>query len=242
MKATAWEEPSPPAARRAAGGFDDGTSLWAGRGVGGAMSGRGGPQGPPAPQRMPPTPTKPDAVWGAHPPRNGSWEEPHTPGWPERDVGGWPDAGGPGLWPAKHKSGPGAAWPDDIGEWGGPKHAAGGPFSKQLPKEMLWSTKQFRYLVEMGYKKEDVEAALRSRDMNAEEALELLASTVRERGDWRRDDPYHNAAFQPPPTAPAVSPAVVQKLLNQPPPPITHHSYNPNRFVTVCYLYENLEK
>lgn len=86
----------------------------------------------------------------------------------------------------------------------------------------------------MGFKKEEAEAALRSRDMNAEEALEMLASA---RGDgWRRDDHFgghHGGPFQPPPSVPAVSPAVVQKILNQPPPPTQQHhqSYNPNRHV-----------
>nr|XP_021192505.2 protein Gawky isoform X1 [Helicoverpa armigera]XP_021192521.2 protein Gawky isoform X1 [Helicoverpa armigera]XP_049699497.1 protein Gawky isoform X1 [Helicoverpa armigera] len=231
IKGSGWEEPSPPAARRAPGGFDDGTSLWAQRGMGG-MAARG-PQGPPGPQRMPPTPTKPDAVWGAHGQRNGSWEEPHTPAWPDRDAPAWPDASGPALWPVpKPKpAGPGTAWPDDIGEWGGPKPPQGGPLGKQLPKEMVWNSKQFRFLVEMGFKKEEAEAALRSRDMNAEEALEMLASA---RGDgWRRDDHFgghHGGPFQPPPSVPAVSPAVVQKILNQPPPPTQQHhqSYNPN--------------
>ncbi|XP_045771853.1 protein Gawky isoform X3 [Maniola jurtina] len=227
IKSSGWEEPSPPAARRTGTGFDDGTSLWQ-RGMGG-MS-RGAPQGPPASQRIAPAPTKPDAVWGAHSQRNGSWEEPHATGWGERDVPAWPDASGPALWPVpKPKpSGP-AAWPDDIGEWGGPKPPQSAmPHGKQLPKEMVWNSKQFRYLVELGYKKEDVEAALRSRDMNAEEALEALVAA---RGDgWRRDDHFHHGPFQPQPTVPSVPPAVVQKLLNQPPPPsVQHHpSYNPN--------------
>lgn len=83
----------------------------------------------------------------------------------------------------------------------------------------------------MGYKKDEVEAALRSRDMNAEEALELLASGLRAEG-WRRDEHFHHGPFQPPPSVPAVSPAVVQKLLNQPPPqPVQHHPYNSNRYI-----------
>ncbi|XP_041978299.1 protein Gawky isoform X2 [Aricia agestis] len=225
IKATGWEEPSPPAARRAGGGFDDGTSLWAQRGI----SGMRAPQGPPAPQRMPPTPTKPDAVW-SHSQRNGSWEEPHTPGWPDRDVPAWPDAAGPGMWNMQKPkpSGPTGGWPDDINEWGGPKPPQMGGLGKQWTKEMVWNSKQFRYLVELGYKKEEAEAALRSRDMNAEEALELLAAA---RGDgWRRDEHFpHHGPF-PQPSVPAVSPAVVQKLLNPPPPPsVQHHpSYNPN--------------
>lgn len=145
IKGSGWEEPSPPAARRVPGGFDDGTSLWAQQR--GGMSGMAtrGPQGPPGPQRMPPTPTKPDAVWGAHGQRNGSWEEPHAPAWPERDAPTWPDASGPALWavPKQKPSGPSGAWPDDIGEWGGPKPPQG-PLGKQLPKEMVWNSKQFR--------------------------------------------------------------------------------------------------
>ncbi|XP_050346253.1 protein Gawky isoform X2 [Nymphalis io] len=228
IKSSGWEEPSPPAARRAGTGFDDGTSLWAQRGMGG-MS-RGAPQGAPPPQRIAPAPTKPDAVWGVHSQRNGSWEDSHgAAAWGERDVSGWPDVTGPALWPVpKPKpSGPAAAWPDDIGEWGGPKPPQSGALGKQLPKEMVWNSKQFRYLVEMGYKKEEAEAALRSRDMNTEEALEMLTAS---RGDgWRRDEHFHHGPFQPQPTVP-VSPAVVQKLLNQPPPPsVQHHpSYNPN--------------
>lgn len=193
MKSSGWEEPSPPATRRAAGGFDDGgTSLWAQRS--GPMGGRG-PQGPP-PQRAPPAQGKPDTVWGAHPQRNGGWEEPHTPVWPDRDVGGWPDSAGPGLWPAKPKqSGPGGTWTEEIGEWGGSKQPPLG--KQQLSKEMIWSSKQFRCLVEHGYKKEEVEAALRTRDMNAEEALELLAA-ARAEGGWRgRDDHYHHGGFPP---------------------------------------------
>lgn len=80
----------------------------------------------------------------------------------------------------------------------------------------------------MGFKKEEAEAALRSRDMNTEEALELLAG----RGEvWRRDEFHPGGPFQPPPNVPTVSPAVVQKMLNQPPPQTHQHhpSYNPNR-------------
>lgn len=231
MKSSGWEEPSPPAARRAAaGGFDDGTSLWTQR-PGMGMPGR--PQGPPAQARVPPTPTKPDAVWSAHAQRNnGSWEEPHTPGWTDRVEPGW-EAAGPGLWPPpKPKAGPGV-WTDDIGEWGGPKPPQSGSIGKQIPKDMLWNSKQFRFLVEHGYKKEEVEAALRSRDMNAEEALEMLAGRGGGEG-WRREEHFaghHGAPYQPPAAMPAVSPAVAQKLLSQPPPPVQHqHSYNPNRY------------
>lgn len=144
MKGSGWEEPSPPAARRAPA-FDDGTSLWAARG---GMAGMR-PGAAPPPARLPPTAAKPDAgaVWGAHQQRNGSWEEPHAPGWPaDRDQGPWPEAAGPPLWPAQKPKpvGPNSGWPEDIGEWGGPKPPQQGPHGKQLPKELVWNSKQFR--------------------------------------------------------------------------------------------------
>lgn len=103
------------------------------------------PQGPPVQQRIAPAPSKPDAVWGAHSQRNGSWEEPHA-GWGEREVTGWPDVTGPALWPVQKKA-PTATWPDDIGEWGGPKPPQSGSLGKQLPKEMVWNSKQFRFVL-----------------------------------------------------------------------------------------------
>lgn len=89
----------------------------------------------------------------------------------------------------------------------------------------------------MGFKKDEAEAALRSRDMNAEEALEML--TAARGGEWRRDEHFHHGPFQPQQSVPSVTPAVVQKLLNQPPPPsVQHHpSYNPNRYIYIYMEY-----
>lgn len=90
--------------------------------------GRNSAAGPPGMQsRM-----KPEAsVWGHG--RNGSWDD-AGPGWDE--TGPWP----------KQKTMPGPIWEND-GDWihkQGPKQA--------FTKEMIWNSKQFRVLVEMGYK------------------------------------------------------------------------------------------
>ena len=64
------------------------------------------------------------------------------------------------------------SWSDgqiDTSSWSGPKQ-------KPLTKEMIWASKQFRILTEQGCKKEEAEAALRSCNMNLDEALILLRS------------------------------------------------------------------
>ncbi|XP_049536810.1 protein Gawky-like [Anopheles darlingi] len=71
------------------------------------------------------------------------------------------------------------------------------------PLEIIRSSKQYRILCEMGFKKEDVEFALRAANMNLEEAAEMLQRNAGAGnpnmlvggggssigiGDWRRDD------------------------------------------------------
>ncbi|KAI4455914.1 trinucleotide repeat-containing protein [Holotrichia oblita] len=196
---TGWEEPSPPSQRRNMPNYDDGTSLWGNPQPGksqitvllfviftskagshwkdlptGASMGRNSAAGPPGMQsRM-----KPEAsVWGHG--RNGSWDD-GGPGWDE--TGPWP----------KQKTMPGPIW-DNDGDWihkQGPKQ----PFTK----EMIWNSKQFRVLVEMGYKKEDVENALRNREMNIEEAVDMLGSRNPNLVDsWRgrHEDHYEHQQF-----------------------------------------------
>ncbi|XP_019771364.1 protein Gawky isoform X3 [Dendroctonus ponderosae] len=188
-----WEEPSPPTQRRAMSNYDDGTSLWGNpqqgshwkdipTGTGAMGGGRGGPPGM-APGR------KPDGVWGgggggAGVGRNG-WEDVAGP------AGGWDDSAA--AW-AKQK-GPGGLWDAAELEWG---HK---PQNKpQLTKEQVWNSKPFRMLVDMGYKKEEVENALRARDMNVDDALEFL-SPIRARGNdgWgsggRHDDHFEHNQF-----------------------------------------------
>lgn len=92
---------------------------------------RGGTAGPPG---MPQTRIKPDgSVWGGHG-RNGAWEETGP---------AWDDGGGP--W-GKQKPMGAPLWENEM-DWNhkqGPK--------PPLTKEMVWNSKPFRMLVDMGYK------------------------------------------------------------------------------------------
>lgn len=88
---------------------------------------------------------------------------------PRASASGWgepaPDNFGWGNKPKNSNS-----WSDgqiDTSSWGGPKQ-------KPLSKEMILASKQFRVLTETGYKKDDVENALRSSNMNVEEALGMI--------------------------------------------------------------------
>ncbi|KAK9888232.1 hypothetical protein WA026_000500 [Henosepilachna vigintioctopunctata] len=167
-----WEEPSPPSQRRNMPNYDDGTSLWGNPQQGshwkdlptGAGMGRGNVSGPPgmAQPRI------------ALQLRNGSWDEGKWEDHPKWQKPKMPVGGGP-LW-------------DNEADWG---HKLGGPNKQQqFTKEMVWNSKQFRCLVDMGFKKEDVENALRLRDMNFEEALDML-SPLRNQEAWRRGDDDH---------------------------------------------------
>jgi hypothetical protein len=55
---------------------------------------------------------------------------------------------------------------------------------------MIWASKQFRLMTEMnmGYKKDDIENALRATNMNMEDAIELLNSM---RDGYRRSDEHN---------------------------------------------------
>ncbi|XP_032691719.1 trinucleotide repeat-containing gene 6C protein isoform X3 [Odontomachus brunneus] len=178
---------------------------------------RGGMQCPPGmPQnRMPGQPgMKPDVggpMWG-HPGapsgRNGTWTDaPH-------DTASWDDPKTPATWnepqlnpaawgaPTAHKPkpmGPTGSWADsDMDPTPSWAHTA----KPTLTKEVIWSSREFRYLCDLGFKKEDVELALRNREMNREEALELL-NQLRPMDQWRRHDthsgydPTHQATTTP---------------------------------------------
>lgn len=207
-----WEEPSPPAARRNMPNFDDGTSLWGQQRSGvapwkdmpGGM-GRGAMQCPPVmpPNRMPgvaPNPMKPDAMWGHHH-RNGSWEDSsgHSGNWEKDSANSWNEgpmnqAGWVGSKTKPMGVPGGGSWDADMGDWrGGPKPPVSGPSAaKLLPKDMIWNSKQFRLLVDMGYKKDDVELALRNTNMNVEDAMDLLGQMRGSGGmdTWRRHEEH----------------------------------------------------
>lgn len=95
--------------------------------------GRGNAAGPPG---MSQPRIKPEgaSLWGGAV-RNGSWEESPAPGWDEA-----------GPWQKQKPITSGPLWDNDM-DWGhkpGPK--------QQLSKEMLWASKPFRYLAELGFK------------------------------------------------------------------------------------------
>lgn len=202
-KPTGWEEPSPPAQRRNIPNYDDGTSLWGGQqraAVQGqskvshwkemptANMGRGMQCPPGMPQnRMAANNMKPETpLWG-HPTRNGSWGEgPHEVGggapWGDDKVSGsggltpWNDPSLPSWGAQKPKNSMNPSWVDgdvDPTAWGHPPKQP----PKPMTKEIIWSSKQFRILSDMGFKKEEVENALRVCAMSLEDALEYLNAT-----------------------------------------------------------------
>lgn len=192
---TGWEEPSPPASRRP--NFDDGTAVWGNptrqgkvshwkdmpsvrhQHEGKAISG-GGP--PPGMLRVPK-----EGGWGNKGPGGranwggggenwgedkSSWGEPTSP------------TGVPGYWGAKPKGQGPPNWADgqiDTSTWGGPAKQHGCCFQggKPLTKDLICASKQFRLLTEMGFKKEDVENALRCNNMNLEDTLMDLQAMSR---------------------------------------------------------------
>ncbi|EZA61318.1 trinucleotide repeat-containing gene 6C protein isoform X2 [Ooceraea biroi] len=179
---------------------------------------RGGMQCPPGmPQnRMPGQPgMKPDVgnpmSWshpGAPSSRNGTWTDgPH-------DTASWDDPKTPATWnepqlnpawggPTAHKPkpmGPAGSWADSDMD---PTPSWAHPAKPTLTKEIIWNSREFRHLCELGFKKEDVEVALRSREMNRDEALELLNQLRPLSDQWRRHDthsgydPTHQATTAP---------------------------------------------
>jgi trinucleotide repeat-containing gene 6 protein len=57
--------------------------------------------------------------------------------------------------------------------WNNPMKPVG---PKKVTQEMIWSSKQFRMLCEMGCSKADAEAALKNTNLNLEDALDMLKS------------------------------------------------------------------
>ncbi|RWS10840.1 trinucleotide repeat-containing gene 6A protein-like isoform X1 [Dinothrombium tinctorium] len=106
------------------------------------------------------------AYWGCE--ADQSKSIPGTPSTPGSSLGsGW----GESYWNNKPRTPSDRGnWSEgqiDTSNWGGPKH-------KSLTKEMIWASKQFRILSEMGFKKEDIESALKNCNLNLEEALAEL--------------------------------------------------------------------
>ncbi|EEC10947.1 conserved hypothetical protein [Ixodes scapularis] len=164
-----WEEPSPPPCRRPpVTHYDDGTAVW------------GNPtrQGKVSHWKDKPS-VKP--ISGAPPGMlrclgRGVGAATRRP-WPDWDEhkGAWDQ----GYWGAKPKGPP--SWAEgqiDTSTWGGPSKQGGKP----LTKDLIYASKQFRLLSEMGFKKEDVENALRMNCMNLEDTLMDLQAMARAGG------------------------------------------------------------
>jgi len=208
-----WENDSPTMGRR----FDDGTSIWGQKGQSSGLAGPPGgwkdmpipnigARGPPGPgSRMPPGP-------GMKPSEASPWGQPH-PNRPWDDNGGWGldeknrdngmGWGGENSWnngnrkqqmPGGLRSSP--SWDEPGGMmpdrgWGG----SGGGGRPTVSKDMIWGSKQFRILCEMGFRKEDVETALRNTNLQLEDALEMLNALNRGMGSGRGMPP--NDMFGP---------------------------------------------
>ncbi|XP_058815313.1 protein Gawky-like [Topomyia yanbarensis] len=184
----------------------------------GANSGPIGPSGLGGPRLGGPSgnPMKSDNMWGHGGPgpiRNGSWDDGNVSNWEEKGpgpLGGtggsgggstWNDGpGNPPSWNSKKPMVGGAnVWPEtsDLmgGEWGA---GVGKPPNKHNPQDIIRSSKQFRILYEMGFKKEDIEQALRTANMSLEEAMEMLQrNNGNNMADCRRHDD-HPGSFEPP--------------------------------------------
>ena len=92
----------------------------------------------------------------------------------------------PGLRSSPSWDEPGGGMMPDRG-WGGPRPS--------VTKDMIWGSKQFRILCEMGFRKEDVETALRNTNLQLEDALEMLNALNRGMGSGRGMPP--NDMFGP---------------------------------------------
>merc|ERR1719334_176894 len=98
----------------------------------------------------------------------GMWGAPkEEPRWSEE--GGWNAGGRPK--PGPMRSSP--SWEDPVmgGDRWGPRPG--------VSKDMIWGSKQFRILCEMGFRKEDVETALRQTNLQLEDSLEMLNAVGR---------------------------------------------------------------
>ncbi len=130
--------------------------------------------------------------WGDEPISKGGWGEDPM----KRDPSGWGGPGGPGgdgqwnkpprgMMQGGIRSSP--SW-DEPG--GGMDGGWSGGSSKQMEmakqKELIWSSKSFKILCDMGYRKDDVEHALRVCNMRMEDAMEMLNQNGGAPGGGRR--------------------------------------------------------
>jgi trinucleotide repeat-containing gene 6 protein len=110
-----------------------------------------------------------------------TWDDPHTPNWEEKgNLGasgmGTPWNEGPNAGQLWNKNKP---WPESnelTNDW---------PQSNKLSNtssEIIRSSKAYRILENSGFKKDDIELALRNTNMNVDDAMELLQQQQRSAG------------------------------------------------------------
>ncbi|XP_055644891.1 protein Gawky-like [Toxorhynchites rutilus septentrionalis] len=146
-------------------------------------------------------PVKPDNLWG----QNNVGGRGNS-GWDENSGANWEDKNSGSLWNENATAGGnwnknkqmGSNWNDPSAdmnsEWGAYSSGGLNKTSDKLNQlEFIRSTKQYRLICDMGFKKEDVETVLRLTNMNLEESIEMLQRNASS-GDWRRTDD-HGAGF-----------------------------------------------
>lgn len=168
-----------------------------------------GPPGPAGPRLSGPPkdssiwPRGPTSGWGNDSDQNqmgyggsSSWGDLDA----KREASVWPDSNNSSSWgrprnpvgPSNgglHRSSPGWGAPDDNNMDGGNSgwpnsgglKAPGGPKKPtNAPNDLMWQqSKPYRMLAEMGYRKEDIETALRNSNGSLEDALEVLNNAGR---------------------------------------------------------------
>lgn len=158
--------------------------------------------------------------------RTSSWDEssaPHTANWDDKNAGNaniggggsgnsgninagaWNENQSGGVWPnqqqKKHLMNSGnnnmlnQGWPDqDLNDWnhGGVQT----PKLQQTKLEIIRNSKPYRMAFDMGFKKEEIELALRATNLNMDEAIELLnqSRSANNIDVWRRHDEHGSGA------------------------------------------------
>ncbi|XP_076331671.1 protein Gawky-like isoform X2 [Tachypleus tridentatus] len=114
-----------------------------------------------------------NSVWEDHIKSTQVKTIPTAPGTPFGGMGGTWDPGS--YWSAKTKNASTSSWGEgqiSTCSWSGPSR----PNNKPLTKDIIWASKPFCLLTEMGFQKNDVEHALKQNNMNLEDALSDLQS------------------------------------------------------------------
>lgn len=85
---------------------------------------------------------------------------------------------------------------DDLNEWHGIQTQQKQQQNKMAALEIIRNSKQYRMLFDMGFKKEEIEVALRAANLNLEDAIEILnqSRSANSMDAWRRHDEHNTGA------------------------------------------------